>query len=75
MKNALLAWALAGVVAAHAAEQPYPNRPIRMISPNPAGGANDVIGRIVAATITLVCVLIVHDGWAALKLLDVILAA
>jgi tripartite-type tricarboxylate transporter receptor subunit TctC len=48
MKHALLAWALAGAVAAYAAEQPYPNRPIRMISPNPAGGANDIIGRIVA---------------------------
>ena len=28
--------------------RPIPNRPIRLISPNPAGGANDVIGRIVA---------------------------
>jgi hypothetical protein len=32
-----------------------------------------VIGRIVTATITLVCVLIVYDGWAALKLFDVVL--
>jgi hypothetical protein len=32
-----------------------------------------VIGRIVTATITLVCVLIVYDGWAALDLLDVVL--
>ena len=31
-----------------------------------------VIGRIVGATITLVCVLIVYDGWAALELLDVV---
>jgi hypothetical protein len=31
-----------------------------------------VIGRIVTATITLVCVLIVYDGWAALELLDVV---
>ena len=30
------------------AAQQYPVRPIRLISPNPAGGANDVIGRIVA---------------------------
>lgn len=28
--------------------QSYPARPLRMISPNPAGGANDIIGRIVA---------------------------
>ena len=29
--------------------QSYPDRPIRMISPNPAGGANDTIVRIIAA--------------------------
>jgi tripartite-type tricarboxylate transporter receptor subunit TctC len=34
-----------------AAAQGYPNRPVRLISPNPAGGANDVIGRIVAQKI------------------------
>ena len=27
----------------------YPDRPIRLISPNPAGGANDTIVRIIAA--------------------------
>ena len=32
-----------------------------------------VIGRIVTATVTLVCVLIVYDGWSALELFDVIL--
>lgn len=31
------------------------------------------IGRIVTATITLVCVLIVYDGWAKLRALDVVL--
>jgi hypothetical protein len=31
------------------------------------------IGRIVTATITLVCVLIVYDGWAKLRLFDVVL--
>jgi tripartite-type tricarboxylate transporter receptor subunit TctC len=31
-----------------ASAQSYPSRPIRMISPNPPGGANDTIGRIVA---------------------------
>jgi hypothetical protein len=31
------------------------------------------IGRIVTATITLVCVLIVYDGWTKLRLLDVVL--
>ncbi len=32
-----------------------------------------VIGRIVTATITLVTVLIVYDGWATLKFFDVCL--
>jgi hypothetical protein len=32
-----------------------------------------VIGRIVTATITLVCVLIVYDGWTNLRLIDVVL--
>ena len=29
--------------------QAYPNRAIRLISPNPAGGANDTVSRIMAA--------------------------
>jgi len=32
-----------------------------------------VVGRVVTATITLVCVLIVYDGWASLKLPEVAL--
>jgi hypothetical protein len=32
-----------------------------------------VVGRIVTATVALVCVLIVYDGWAALKPSDVVL--
>ena len=32
-----------------------------------------VVGRIVTATVALVCVLVVYDGWAALKLADVVL--
>lgn len=41
---------LLAVGTAHA--QGYPSRPIRMISPNPPGGANDTIGRIVTAKLT-----------------------
>ena len=42
---AILALTLA---AAAPAAQDFPNRPVRMISPNPPGGANDTIGRIMA---------------------------
>jgi tripartite-type tricarboxylate transporter receptor subunit TctC len=35
-------------IAAAAQAQSYPNRPIRLIVPNPAGGANDIVTRIVA---------------------------
>jgi tripartite-type tricarboxylate transporter receptor subunit TctC len=34
-------------IATGAGAQTYPAHPIRLISPNPAGGANDTIGRIV----------------------------
>jgi tripartite-type tricarboxylate transporter receptor subunit TctC len=36
------------IIATLAQAQDYPNRPVRMISPNPPGGANDTIGRIIA---------------------------
>jgi len=44
-----------GVAAAQprpATKPDYPNRPIRLVSPNPPGGANDVIGRIIAAKLS-----------------------
>jgi tripartite-type tricarboxylate transporter receptor subunit TctC len=34
--------------------QTYPDRPIRLISPNPAGGANDTIVRIIAAKMSTI---------------------
>src|SRR4051794_8434882 len=37
-----LAW------APTAAAEDYPNRPVRLIIPFPAGGSNDVVGRLVA---------------------------
>lgn len=46
--TALLA-AIVTIAAGAAQAQSYPSRPVRMISPNPPGGANDTIGRIVAA--------------------------
>jgi tripartite-type tricarboxylate transporter receptor subunit TctC len=34
--------------------QTYPDRPIRLVSPNPAGGANDTIVRIIAAKMSTI---------------------
>jgi len=53
MHKLLTVLAAAGyaMTAAAATAQDYPNRPVRMISPNPPGGANDTIGRIVATRI------------------------
>ncbi len=43
--------ALAG--AGHApAQQSYPSRPLRLISPYPPGGSNDIMGRLVAQKLT-----------------------
>ena len=46
----LLLCALIAAVPSYA--QNYPTRPVRMISPNPPGGANDTIGRIIANKLT-----------------------
>ncbi len=40
------------VLAASAAAQDYPNKPIRMIIPFPPGGGSDVTGRVVAAALS-----------------------
>ncbi len=42
------------IFAQAAAAQTYPDRPIRLISPNPAGGANDTIVRIIAAKMSTI---------------------
>lgn len=41
--------ACAITLATSTVAQDYPNRPVRLISPNPPSGANDTIGRIIAA--------------------------
>jgi tripartite-type tricarboxylate transporter receptor subunit TctC len=42
------------LLAPAAAAQTYPDRPIRLVSPNPAGGANDTIVRIIAAKMSTI---------------------
>ncbi|MPZ55340.1 MAG: tripartite tricarboxylate transporter substrate binding protein [Rhizobiales bacterium] len=41
-------WALHGIGAAQAQSQTYPNRPIRMVVPFPAGGPTDGMARIIS---------------------------
>jgi tripartite-type tricarboxylate transporter receptor subunit TctC len=49
----LCATLLAGIAAPlFAAGQPYPSRPLRIIVPFSAGGASDVIARILSAKLT-----------------------
>src|SRR5262247_2357724 len=51
---ALILLAAALLVAGHTqtSAQGYPNRPIRIISPFPAGGGNDVLARIISAKLS-----------------------
>ncbi|MBV8031472.1 MAG: tripartite tricarboxylate transporter substrate binding protein [Betaproteobacteria bacterium] len=51
MRKALLALFLA-LAASHAPAQKYPDKPIRLVVPFPAGGAADVYGRIIGARLT-----------------------
>src|SRR5262249_11786986 len=54
MKKVLLAaslcasWALHGIGLAHAQSQAYPNRPIKVVVPSPAGGPPDGTARIIS---------------------------
>jgi len=43
---------LAAIAAGSWAQQPYPSRPVRIISPFPPGGGNDALCRIVAPKLT-----------------------
>ena len=45
--------ALLSLAAGAASAQDYPTRPVRLISPNPPGGANDTVARIMADKLTV----------------------
>lgn len=48
------AWALPGAAAAHAQSDNYPNRPIQVVIPFPAGGPTDGMARIVSERLSTV---------------------
>lgn len=51
MMRAML-MALCGGIVSIATAQTYPTKPLRLVIPFPAGGSNDIVGRVVAAKLS-----------------------
>lgn len=60
--GSIAAIALGVSVTSHASEAPYPGRPVRMIVPFAPGGGSDIVGRILAQTLT--------DQWQQAVVID-----
>ncbi len=52
MKHCICTLALLAAATGAAAQANYPTKPIRMIVPFPPGGPNDILGRVVASTLS-----------------------
>jgi len=51
LASCILAWTALSLPLAHAQQAPFPDKPIRLVIPFPAGGPTDVLGRRIAQSL------------------------